>query len=280
MPGVRQLELEHGSVIKGLLKKRKKAGKKRSGLPSMISFPAGMARLPEAMARQADILYNHPVTAVRRTGDQWEIQTAASRYLARTLVIAVTVNRSLALLGDFNPPLKRIPEARINNVVLGFDKKAGIPFGFGYLAPESEKRFALGALFSTHMFPGRAPEGRVMLEALVGGRRHPERLELDDRETIQKTYDDLRQLIHLPEPPCFSKVLRTKHGIPQLEIGYPELLAWRNRTEKENPGIHLIGFGWEGIGINDMTKAARRVAETIAGQQEGTDRKEVKGVYF
>ena len=50
--------------------------------------------------------------------------------------------------------------------------------------------------------------------------------------------------------------------------------------EKENSGLHLIGFGWEGIGINDMTKAAKRVAESIAGAHEEGDRKEVKGVYF
>ena len=107
---------------------------------------------------------------------------------------------------------------------MGFGESAEIPFGFGYLAPEQEKRFALGALFSTHMFPGRAPKGHMLLEALVGGRRHPEKLELDDDVLIQKAYADLRQLIHLPDPPVFTKVLRSDHGIPQLEIGYPGLL--------------------------------------------------------
>ena len=67
--------------------------------------------------------------------------------------------------------------------------------------------FALGALFSSHMFPGRAPEGCQLLEALVGGRRHPERLELSDEALIDQVYRDLSELMELP-PPLYAKVLR------------------------------------------------------------------------
>ena len=54
-PGIRALELEKGSVIKGLLQKRKSAKEKQQTapkrkLPSMISFPQGMGRLPEVLA--------------------------------------------------------------------------------------------------------------------------------------------------------------------------------------------------------------------------------------
>ena len=200
--------------------------------------------------------------------------------------MALSVNQSLSLLRNSyglsaeKPPLESIPEARIVTVAMGFGESANIPFGFGYLAPEQEKRFALGALFSTHMFPGRAPEGHMLLEALVGGRRHPEKLELDDDVLIKKAYDDLRQLIHLPDPPVFTKVLRSDHSIPQLEVGYPRLLEWRNSLISRNSGLHVCGFGWEGIGINDMTKAARQVAAAVAAGRSAKGETEVKGVYF
>jgi oxygen-dependent protoporphyrinogen oxidase len=163
---------------------------------------------------------------------------------------------------------------------MGFGPGADIPFGFGYLAPEQEKRFALGALFSTHMFPGRAPEGHMLLEALVGGRRHPEKLALDDETLVQQTYRDLKELIHLPDPPVFTRVLRTEHGIPQLEKGYTRLLDWRDRLVADNVGLHVCGFGWDGIGINDMTKSAGQVAEAVAAGSVAREKKEVKGVYF
>lgn len=290
-PGIRALELENGSVIKGLIRKRKEAKKKQQTvpkrkLPSMVSFPQGMGRLPEALADGKNLVYSARVESIRKKEAGWEVKTAEQTYQAGSVVLALTVNQSLSLLlsdaglsGD-KPPLNSIPEARIVTVAMGFGKSAEIPFGFGYLAPEQEKRFALGALFSTHMFPGRAPQGHMLLEALVGGRRHPEKLELDDDTLIQKAYADIKELIHLPDPPVFTRVLRSEHGIPQLEIGYPKLLAWRNNLVEKNPGLHVCGFGWGGIGINDMTKAAKHVAAAIAAGKAAKGETEVKGVYF
>jgi oxygen-dependent protoporphyrinogen oxidase len=290
-PGIRTLELEKGSVIRGLLQKKKEAGEKpREGgkrrLPAMVSFPQGMGRLPEVLARDKNLLCSTEVETILHDEEGWEVHSAGKTYRADSLVLALSVNQSLALLQNASgltgeePPVDAIPEARIVTVAMGFGATAQIPFGFGYLAPEQEKRFALGALFSTHMFPGRAPKGHMLLEALVGGRRHPEKLGLDDDELIRQTYADLKQLIHLPDPPVFTKVLRPEHGIPQLEIGYPRLLAWRNRLVADNRGLYICGFGWEGIGINDMTKAAREVASAIAAGIAAEGETEVKGVYF
>ncbi len=108
-----------------------------------------------------------------------------------------------------------------------------------------------------------------------------EKLQLDDDVLVQKTYNDLRQLIHLPDPPIFTKVLRPDHGIPQLEIGYPKLLSWRNRLVESNKGLYVCGFGWEGIGLNDMMKAGAKVAEAVlTASQSGSAKAEIKGIYF
>jgi oxygen-dependent protoporphyrinogen oxidase len=252
----------------------------------MISFPQGMGRLPEALAADKNLMCSTEVKSIHKNEDGWEVRTSENTYQAKSLVLALPVNQALPLLNKaegltIDPcPLSSIPEAKIVTIALGFTETADIPFGFGYLAPEQEKRFALGALFSTHMFPGRAPAGHMQLEALVGGRRQPEKLELPDDVLIRETYADLKQLIHLPDPPIFSKVLRSNHGIPQLEIGYPKLLAWRNSLVDNNQGLNICGFGWEGIGINDMTKSARQVASAIAAGISAKGKTEVKGVYF
>ena len=290
-PGIRQLELDSGSVIRGLLQKRKQTKEKSQGdskkrLPAMVSFPQGMGRLPGVLAENKNISLNTHVEGLTKKGDAWQVQTTAGVYESTNVVLALSVNQSLALLCSAQglestaPPVTSIPEAKIVTVVLGFTDSAKIPFGFGFLAPEQEKRFVLGALFSTHMFPGRAPAGHVMLEALVGGRRHPEKLDLSDADLISKSYEDLKQLIDLPEPPCFTKVLRPRHGIPQLELGYPKLLDWRNLLAEQNRGLHVCGFGWEGIGINDMTKTAQQVAKAIATSTSVHGETGVKGVYF
>ena len=292
MPGVRKLEMENGSVIRGLLKKLKegrKKGRKKGGLPAMTSFVTGMARLPQALAGKLalneEIFYRTEVNQVRPVKKGWEVKTAQHSVQCRHLVLALPVNQSLALLGlasEIAPsPQRSVPEARIATIALGFTENVTIPFGFGYLAPEREKRFALGTLFSSHMFPGRAPRGHVLVEVLVGGRRHPERLEIDDAEMIDRVCKDLSQLIELREGPCFSRVMRPRAGIPQLEEGYPALLAWKNKVQKDHHGLHICGFGWNGIGINDMTKEARIVADSVQNDVSGEDGEvEVKGVYF
>jgi oxygen-dependent protoporphyrinogen oxidase len=290
-PGIRALELDKGSVIRGLLQKRKAAKTNKQEisakkLPAMISFPQGMGRLPEALAADKNLMCSTEVKSIHKNEDGWEVRTSENTYQAKSLVLALPVNQALPLLNKAEGltiapcPLSSIPEAKIVTIALGFTETADIPFGFGYLAPAQEKRFALGALFSTHMFPGRAPAGHMQLEALVGGRRQPEKLELPDDVLIRETYADLKQLIHLPDPPVFSKVLRSDHGIPQLEIGYPKLLAWRNSLVDNNQGLNICGFGWEGIGINDMIKSARQVASAIAAGISAKGKTEVKGVYF
>ena len=279
MPGVRALEKEAGSVLKGLLRKKKTSG--AGMLPAMTSFPLGMEQLITTLATGRNILYHNPVRAISRGNGAWEIHTETKTYRTATVILALPVNRALALLADQAPPLTAIPTARIATVALGFTDKAQVPFGFGYLAPEREKRFAMGALFSTHMFPGRAPQGRVLMEALIGGRRHPERLELSDETLVNRIYDDLRKLIPLPEPPCFSRVLRGDSAIPQLEMGYPALLAWKDSLEQRLGGLHICGFGWEGIGMNDMMKTAKVVADRILCRVGGKRQTpEVRPVYF
>ena len=143
--------------------------------------------------------------------------------------------------------MSSIPEARIATIALGFTDNAQIPYGFGYLAPESENRFALGTLFSSHMFPGRAPGGHVLLEALVGGRRHPERLELDDEAMIEKVYEDLSQLLVLPEKPNRCALANSSVSAPfgQTRI-YSLLLRANTRRRSVLPSgftlANLFGF--------------------------------------
>ncbi len=292
MPGVRAIETQYGSVIRGMLKKRKQS--KKSGsckpptLPAMTSFTTGMSRLPQALASKfipnREIMYRTPITSIVPGTDCWEVHTSQHRFRTRNLVVALPVNQALDLLKPAptltRPPLDAIPEAHIKTVVLGYPQGAEVPFGFGYLAPETEKRFTLGALFSSHMFPDRAPQDHVLIEALIGGRRHPERLELDEETIIEEVTRDIGALIKLPPKPCFTRILQPRSGIPQLEAGYPELLAWRDRIQKDHQAINICGFGWQGIGINDMTKEAKKISARILAGIETEEQPEVKGVYF
>lgn len=292
MPGVRALERQHGSVIRGLVAKAKAGRKKQSGsgrgftMPAMTSFPQGMARLPQRLTEylrpDTDLFLNCQALRIQRENDTWQVSTSRGIFQADNLVMAVPTNIALSLLHDLSPPpLLKVPEADILTVVFGFGNGSTLPPGFGYLTPEQEGRFSLGTLFSSNMFAGRAPSGHILFETLVGGRRHPERLQLSDNELIDKAHKDVRGVLNLKGEPTYTKVLRPWGSIPQLERDYPALLAWRDALSSNFPGLHVCGFGWEGIGINDMIKHGVRTGRALAleaGARRTTA--EIKGVYF
>lgn len=290
MPRARQLEFDHGSIIRGAVaaarQSRKNRGKgERLHMPSMTSFPDGMQRLPDRLTEIVgtdQILFNTEVTGVKRSHGEWQVEADNEQFQAANLVIALPVNAGLQLLESFGQaaPLKYIPDAWIATVVFGFNQ-AALPPGFGFLTPEQERRFTLGTLFSSNMFPNRAPDGHIVFETLIGGRRHPERLELDDETLITNALADVKGLLELPPEPVYTSVLRPKGGIPQLESGYAELLNWRNDVVKENDGLYVCGFGWEGIGLNDMIKVACSVSgQIIANNPQTPEQAELKKIYF
>ncbi|HKJ65381.1 MAG TPA: protoporphyrinogen oxidase [Desulfopila sp.] len=291
MPGLRALELQHGSVIRGLLAKAR-SRKKPAGaaakftMPSMTSFPQGMERLPQKLTsylqEESNLFLNCGVNTIDYEAGIWKVDTERGSISAENLVLAVPTNTALHLLKDLdNPPLPAVPEAEIVTVVFGFGPGSHLPPGFGYLIPEREQRFSLGTLFSSNMFPGRAPANHILFETLVGGRRHPERLLLSDQELIDHAFEDIKDVLPVQGEPVYTKVLRPWGAIPQLETNYPQLLSWRDGLPAKYPGLHICGFGWEGIGLNDMMKHGVRVAEAIRhGEESGRRRAEVKGVYF
>lgn len=279
MPGVRRLEKEFGSVLKGLRGKARQ-GQGGGHLPAMSNFLTGMETLPQGLKVGQDIQLRSLVRQVTRDDLGWRVALADETLCAPQLVMALPINSSLALLADWQPPAVKVPESYIVNVALGFADTGVIPKGFGYLAPECEDRFALGCMFTSWMFPGRAPQGKILLEALVGGRRHPERLALSDDELIRRVWADMAELLDLPDQPEFAQVWRPVGGIPQQEDDHLSLLSWRRELEARNQGLHVCGFGWDGIGINEMIKSARQAAEAVCGAGQGPDAPEVKPVYF
>ena len=218
-PTLREMELKYGSVFKALIKGAK--NKKKKGLPAMQSFEGGMEELIFALGKQTKVQFGCEASKVEKTQDGWVVTTNQAQYQTQKLALALPLPQAWPLLMPLQPaPLPPPAEAKIYNLLLGFGPEVEIPFGFGYLAPRGEKRYLLGALFSSKMFPGRAPDSGGLLECLVGGRLYPERLEDSDESIIAAAMKDLRELLPLPEEPLFAHVLRPQAAIPQPEMGH------------------------------------------------------------
>ena len=86
--------------------------------------------------------------------------------------------------------------------------------GFGFLVPEMENRQTLGTLFSSTIFPGRAPQNHALLTTFVGGERQPDLIKLEDDELHALVQKEHRDLLGTMDEPSFQKIVRWPKAIP------------------------------------------------------------------
>jgi oxygen-dependent protoporphyrinogen oxidase len=137
--------------------------------------------------------------------------------------------------------------------------------GFGFLVPELERRNVLGVIFSSTVFPGRAPEGHVLLTAFVGGVRHPDLANADLGTLTARVVDDLRLLLGVRGEPAFRAFHLWPKAIPQYTLSYGRFKEIMDDAERRNRGLALAGSYREGVAIGEVIAAATEAADRVAG---------------
>ncbi len=173
--------------------------------------------------------------------------------------------------------LGRITAAPISVVCLGYPRHAlAHPLdGFGLLIPRSEGIRTLGVLFTSTLFPGRAPANHVLVRALVGGAHDPEVADLSEAETLAGVRADVESILGERDDPVFTRVFRHRMGIPQYDIGHPDVVGAVDTLEARRPTLSLTGNWLRGISMNLCVKDAFRVADRVCDdvrERSGRDR--------
>jgi oxygen-dependent protoporphyrinogen oxidase len=173
--------------------------------------------------------------------------------------------------GDRVKTLTSISHPPVAVLALGFRREdvAHRLDGFGFLVPEVERRNVLGVVFSSTVFPGRAPAGHVLLTAFVGGVRHPDLANADLSTLTARVLDDLRLLLGVRGEPTFRALHLWPKAIPQYTLSYGRFKEIMDEAERRNPGLGLTGSYREGVAVGEVIAAADQVAERIA-EQVGT----------
>lgn len=238
-PKLHTLEAQYGSLIKGSRAKGGGFGPRGT----LTSFDGGLEVLIRELARDLDIRYGTALDSLPSDFDRIVCTLPAPR-------AAELVDSRLAEL------LRRIPTAPVVVVALVFQTSSlDVPDAFGFLVPRGQELRILGTLYDSSIFPGRAPEGRRLFRSLLGGRRDPGVLELDDEELLAIVLGDLRRAWgRCPEPEAFH-VIRHPLGIAQYEIGHGELIAEIEACCP--PELRLAGSSYRGVALNACVKEAR-----------------------
>jgi protoporphyrinogen/coproporphyrinogen III oxidase len=284
-PKLYALEEKYGGLIRGMIggaRERKRRAEVAKDRARMFSFRRGMQQFPEAIARTLgmSVQCGCTVTAIGMrpvdggTGTAFTIDCQlggrTSRLEASAVILAVPAYVAADLLRPHAPDLAKslqgIYYPPVAEVYLGYRRGQceRVLDGFGYLIPAVERRKILGTIWSSVLFPGRAPEGHIALTTFVGGSRQPELLTLSDDELLKTVRSELDSIMSVRGEPAYARVIRWDRAIPQYNLGHQKIMAMVDSLEAAHPGFVVCSNYRGGIAVGDCVKNGKAAAERIA----------------
>jgi oxygen-dependent protoporphyrinogen oxidase len=119
----------------------------------------------------------------------------------------------------------------------------------------------LACTFSSVKYPGRAPEGHVLLRCFLGGALDTSMLEGDDGALAGRAREELRAALGVAAEPVISRVTRHPAAMPQYAVGHLTTVEAIERRLEGAPGLFLAGAAYRGVGIADCVRSGETAAE-------------------
>jgi len=276
LPRLFEQEQKYGSLIRGQIfgaRDRKKSGEVARSKAKMFSFDEGLQVLPDALAMQLgdSLKLNSRVVKLAQAKNGWRVATASGEAEFGAVIYCGTAYKLAELQIESQAQLNlsvfsEIRYAPVASIVLGFRREdmAHPLDGFGILIPKIENFKILGSIFSSSLFPNRAPENFVVLTSYVGGERQPELASLPPDELVKLVCEDLRILLGAKGGPVFKNVVLYPKAIPQYNVGYGKFKALMKEIEDRNTGLFFAGHYRDGVSLGDSIVSGCNIAEKIS----------------
>ncbi|MEZ4862520.1 MAG: protoporphyrinogen oxidase [Caldilineaceae bacterium] len=289
-PRFRELEKQHGSLIKGMLAARKghvirtnggSPGSTSNGtahqpsnpqgrppLTAFVSLQRGMGQLVETLQDKltGDCRLGVTVQRVEPTNNGgYALRLDDGPTIAARCVILVTPAHVAATLLDAYMPdaataLSQIRYVSTGTISLAF-KRAEVEHplnGFGIVIPRSEKRPINAITWSSTKFNQRAPADHVLLRVFFGGSRTPATMALDDEALTATVRQELAAIMGVTATPLFQRIYRWQEANPQYDVGHLERVAAIEAALPTN--LWVTGSPYRGVGVPDCVRQAQETA--------------------
>ena len=272
-PAMEAMERQHGGLFRALAARRR-AG---HGPPRLRSFRRGMGQLVDTLAAAlGDRLHtSSPVERIERTANEaWALRLAGgSRHVVDRVVFAVPARVAAGLTAELDGPLSRTlaatPFSSVAVVALAY-RIGDVPRaldGYGYLVPRAENRATLGVVWESSIFAGRAPEGYVLLRALLGGPRHPELAGRPESERIALAVTELSEVLGIRARPHAAWSFAWPAAIAQYQPGHRERVAAARDAAGRHHGLSLVGTSYDGISFGAAIGEGRAHADRLVAAE-------------
>lgn len=276
-PKLYALEEKYGGLLKGTIKgarERRKRGTKAKVSAKLFAFRSGMGILPTMIARELgdSVRYGAAVESVKKDPAGFVVSFSLngkldnepydSIVLSTPAFAAATIVKSW--LPELSSELAKIKYPPVAVAVLGYRReqvKIDLK-GFGFLVPEIESRKILGTIWSSSIFPNRAPEGFVEFTSFLGGSRQPKLVALPNEEIAGITHEENAALMKIEGPPAFRAVSKWDRAIPQYNIGHLSIIDAVRHVESLHKGFYICSNYKDGISVADCIANGKKTAET------------------
>lgn len=283
MPRFLDAERERRSVVLGLREKQK-ARAARSGSDGavtaatgvryglFISFRRGVQMLPDAVASRLGerVRTRSRVEALERTASGFRLAITGSAPVdADAVVLALPAVAIASLLrphdAELASMLEAIPHGSAAATTFAWPR-AQIPHpldAFGFVVPEIEARDVIASTWASVKWPGRAPDGMVLIRVFLGGPRHDEVVTWSDDALIAASLREMSRLMGITAPPSLTRVDRYVRAMPRYEVGHLRRVERIEERARTIPALALAGTAFRGVGVPDAVKGGETAAERI-----------------
>ena len=136
--------------------------------------------------------------------------------------------------------------------------------GFGFLVPQSERLVLLGTIFSSLLFTGRAPEGRLLLTSFLGGVNKPEVFDWPDERIWESVSSELKRLLTSSIRPEPLAIFRHRRAIPQYNIGHRQRVDAIAAELAKVRGLFVTGNFLHGVSVPACMEHGDNAATAVA----------------
>ncbi|BBM99442.1 protoporphyrinogen/coproporphyrinogen III oxidase [Marchantia polymorpha subsp. ruderalis] len=292
-----KLEHFHGSIVKGAInviqeKKKNPPPPRDPRLPTpkgqtVGSFRKGLSTLPNAIAAKLGdkVKVNWKLESIEKSGDgeyrltyetpqgkkvvsTKSIVLTVPSYIAKDLLAPLSEKTSNALAKFYYPPVAAVTISYPKSAIKEERIVDGQLKGFGQLHPRSQGIQTLGTLYSSSLFPGRAPEDRVLLLNYIGGATYTQITTMKEEDIVSIVDKDARiMLVKKDAPaPVVHGVRVWPRAIPQFTVGHLDTLedARNGLKEAQLDGIFLGGNYVAGVALGRCVEFAYESAAEVA----------------
>jgi oxygen-dependent protoporphyrinogen oxidase len=287
-PRLAAYERDHGSVQSGFAaarKQRRQAGSATARARTW-SFKGGLGVLVDTLASslRTKVQTGVGVRRVLPLENGWRVEgEGRDGWDADAVVLACPAYRQAEVLGDLDADLAgrvgSIAYNRVAVVALGY-RREDVPHsldGFGYLSRQRERRDVLGAQWCSSIFPGRAPDGTVLMRALCGGWNRGEVVDWPEERLVGAVRAEMAKAVGVTAPPRFCQVTRWPRAIPQYFVGHLDRVAAIEKRVSRYSGLFVGGSAYRGVAINDCVEQASALAGRVTAWWRGRGAWPVEG---